>query len=56
MRYEKRERKSVPVKLKSENKTKIKPPVKIKNDEYALTKNALRLARQMDGMLYKKNH
>ena len=54
MRYEKRERKSVPVKLKSENKTKIKPPVKIKNDEYALTKNALRLARQMDGMLQKK--
>ena len=54
IRYEKRERKSEPVKLKSENKTKIKPPVKIKNDEYALTKNALRLARQMDGMLQKK--
>jgi len=29
-------------------------PVKIKNDEYALAKNALRLARQVDGMLQKK--
>ena len=46
--------KKEPVKLKSENKTKRKTPVKIKNDEYALAKNALRLARQVDGMLQKK--
>ena len=54
LKFEKKERKTEPVKLKSENKTKIKTPVKIKNDEYALAKNALRLARQMDGMLQKK--
>ena len=29
-------------------------PAKIKNDEYALAKNTLRLARQTDGMLQKK--
>jgi len=54
LNFEKKERKTEPVKLKSENKTKRKTPVKIINDEYALAKNALRLARQMDGMLQKK--
>ena len=54
LKCEKKERKTEPVKLKSENKTKRKTPVKIKNDEYALAKNALRLARQVDGMLQKK--
>ena len=54
LKFEKKDRKKEPVKLKSENKTKRKTPVKIKNDEYALAKNALRLARQVDGMLQKK--
>jgi len=39
---------------KWKNKKVKKEPVKIKNDEYALAKNALRLARQVDGMLQKK--
>jgi hypothetical protein len=54
IKSENKGRKKEPVKLKSENKTKRKTPVKIKNDEYALAKNALRLARQVDGMLQKK--
>ena len=54
IKFEKKDQKKEPVKLKSENKTKRKTPVKIKNDEYALAKNALRLARQVDGMLQKK--
>ena len=54
LKSENKGRKKEPVKLKSENKTKRKTPVKIKNDEYALAKNALRLARQVDGMLQKK--